>query len=90
MSHLFEQYYVSGLWQIPYFNISEPITAHFDAINNRQRFDYYDGLVRIFIIANLLKVIEYLRLEMGYGKKFSSLITNNIVSSKPSGKLSPE
>lgn len=38
------QYYVKGTFEIPYFNIVEPIVLVYDSVNNRQYIDYYNGL----------------------------------------------
>ncbi|EFA80934.1 counting factor associated protein [Heterostelium album PN500] len=38
------QYYMSGTFDIPYFNITEPIELIYDAVNNRQYISYYNGL----------------------------------------------
>eukprot|EP01111_Echinosteliopsis_oligospora_P002656 TRINITY_DN1401_c0_g1_i2.p1 TRINITY_DN1401_c0_g1~~TRINITY_DN1401_c0_g1_i2.p1 ORF type:complete len:520 (+),score=133.00 TRINITY_DN1401_c0_g1_i2:30-1562(+) len=36
------QYYIKGVFSIPYFNITEPIEVWYDGINNRQVITYYD------------------------------------------------
>ncbi len=36
---------MEGTISIPYFNITEPVTANYDGLNNRQRFDFYNELV---------------------------------------------
>jgi len=38
------QYYIKGVFSIPYFNISEPIEVWYDAVNNRQVISYYNGM----------------------------------------------
>eukprot|EP01132_Coremiostelium_polycephalum_P009931 gene9931-12177_t len=38
------QYYVKGTFEIPYFNIVEPIVLIYDSVSNRQYIDYYNGL----------------------------------------------
>lgn len=30
--------------QIPYFNIKEPVTLEYDAVGNREKISYYDGM----------------------------------------------
>jgi len=37
------QYYVSGTFDIPYFNIVENLELYYDGANNRQLFSYYNG-----------------------------------------------
>jgi hypothetical protein len=39
------QYYVSGTFSIPYFDIVEPIELFYDGVNNRELFNYYNGVV---------------------------------------------
>ncbi|KAF2071084.1 hypothetical protein CYY_007605 [Polysphondylium violaceum] len=46
------QYIMSGTFEIPYFNIVEPITLAYDSINNRQFIDYYQGLDVIINLFN--------------------------------------
>ncbi|EGG24016.1 counting factor associated protein [Cavenderia fasciculata] len=38
------QYYMSGTFSIPYFNIVEPIELIYDGVNNRQYISYYNGM----------------------------------------------
>ncbi|GAM17576.1 hypothetical protein SAMD00019534_007510, partial [Acytostelium subglobosum LB1] len=38
------QYYMNGTFNIPYFNITEPIELIYDSVNNRQYISYYNGL----------------------------------------------
>ncbi|KYR00368.1 counting factor associated protein [Tieghemostelium lacteum] len=38
------QYYMTGTFSLPYFNITEPIELIYDSVNNRQYISYYNGL----------------------------------------------
>ena len=38
------QYYIYGTFNIPYFNISQPTAFYYDATNNRERLEYYEGM----------------------------------------------
>ncbi|EGG23293.1 hypothetical protein DFA_05425 [Cavenderia fasciculata] len=38
------QYVIQGTFSIPYANVTIPVTLVYDSINNRQYYDYYDGL----------------------------------------------
>eukprot|EP00028_Trichosphaerium_sp_Am-I-7-wt_P014272 CAMPEP_0168508318 /NCGR_PEP_ID=MMETSP0405-20121227/47_1 /TAXON_ID=498012 /ORGANISM="Trichosphaerium sp, Strain Am-I-7 wt" /LENGTH=256 /DNA_ID=CAMNT_0008525439 /DNA_START=39 /DNA_END=806 /DNA_ORIENTATION=+ len=38
-----KQYYVEGIFTLPYVNLEEPVAMHYDAVNNRQRMSYYNG-----------------------------------------------
>lgn len=38
------QYLVSGVFSIPYFNITEPLRVVYDGVNHRERIDYYHGM----------------------------------------------
>lgn len=53
-----KQYYVKGVFSIPYFNISEPIELWYDAINNRQVFRYYNGMDTTITIQNTTWMIS--------------------------------
>jgi C1A family cysteine protease len=48
-----DQYYVKGVFSIPYFNISEPIEIWYDAPNNRQVVSYYNGMDIMIVDNNL-------------------------------------
>ncbi|KAK5584387.1 hypothetical protein RB653_005998 [Dictyostelium firmibasis] len=39
-----QQYYMKGSFNIPYFNIVEPIELIYDSVNNRQYISYYNGM----------------------------------------------
>eukprot|EP01112_Ceratiomyxa_fruticulosa_P004069 TRINITY_DN1440_c0_g4_i1.p1 TRINITY_DN1440_c0_g4~~TRINITY_DN1440_c0_g4_i1.p1 ORF type:complete len:560 (+),score=144.78 TRINITY_DN1440_c0_g4_i1:51-1682(+) len=39
-----QQYYVKGVFSIPYFNITEPLEAWYDGLGNRQVLSYYDSM----------------------------------------------
>jgi len=47
-----QQYYVKGVFNIPYFNITEPIEMWYDAVNNQQVISYYNGMDITIIIQN--------------------------------------
>lgn len=38
------QYYVKGIFSIPYFNITEPVEMWYDAVNGQQVISYYNGM----------------------------------------------
>jgi len=39
-----QQYFASGTFSIPYFKINEPVDIYFDAVNNRERLEYYNKM----------------------------------------------
>lgn len=39
-----QQYYLYGSFNIPYFNLSQPTAMYYDAVNNRERVEYYNGM----------------------------------------------
>jgi C1A family cysteine protease len=47
-----DQYYVKGVFSIPYFNISEPIEMWYDAVYNQQVISYYNGMDVTITIEN--------------------------------------
>jgi C1A family cysteine protease len=47
-----DQYYVKGVFSIPYFNISEPIELWYDAVNDRQVISVYNGMDVTITIQN--------------------------------------
>jgi len=42
-----KQYYITGVYSIPYGNISEPFSFWFDQVQQRQRIDWYYGSERV-------------------------------------------
>lgn len=47
-----QQYYVKGVFSIPYFNITEPLELWYDSVNNREVFSYYNGMDTYLTIGN--------------------------------------
>jgi hypothetical protein len=39
-----KQYYLEGTFSLPYANISEPLSMHYDGVNNRARLSFYNDL----------------------------------------------
>jgi len=58
-----DQYYVKGIFSIPYFNISEPIELWYDAVNNREVVSYYNG-TDIFITLGDQNITYYINPEI--------------------------
>jgi len=48
-----QQYYVKGVFSIPYFNITEPVEMWYDGVNNQQVISYYNGMDVTITIQNV-------------------------------------
>ena len=60
------------MFSIPYFNTVEPVIANYDAVNARQRFDYYGGLTTYLTLSQQNVAFEVLRRWLDMGKNLTN------------------